>query len=79
MLRRAGLDVSADDPEKGARALVEAGVLAYGAPGRIARELEEYRAAGVDEVVLSPVGVCADEGCDAALADLDDIARAVSG
>ncbi|MFF9807145.1 LLM class flavin-dependent oxidoreductase [Streptomyces coeruleorubidus] len=79
MLRRAGLDVSADDPEKGAQALVEAGVLAYGAPGRIARELEGYRAAGVDEVVLSPVGVCADEGFDAALADLDDIARAVSG
>ncbi|MER6805049.1 MULTISPECIES: hypothetical protein [Streptomyces] len=59
--------------------LRRAGVLAYGTPGRVARPLDEYRAAGVDEVVLSPAGVVAGEGAEAALAGLDGIVRAACG
>jgi alkanesulfonate monooxygenase SsuD/methylene tetrahydromethanopterin reductase-like flavin-dependent oxidoreductase (luciferase family) len=57
MLRRAGLDVHADDPAAGADALVDAGVFVTGSPHEIAVQLQEHHRCGIDEVILNPAGV----------------------
>ncbi|WP_328915605.1 MULTISPECIES: LLM class flavin-dependent oxidoreductase [unclassified Streptomyces] len=73
MLRRAGLDVDAADPVSGARELVDEGVYLYGKPGDITAGLRAYFDAGVDEVILNPMGVSAVHGPEAGLEDLRDI------
>lgn len=77
MLRRAGIRTDPADPRSGARALVDAGVFAYGTAAEVAERLLAYRAAGVDEVVLSTAGLALIDGDAAALADLIDIIAAV--
>jgi alkanesulfonate monooxygenase SsuD/methylene tetrahydromethanopterin reductase-like flavin-dependent oxidoreductase (luciferase family) len=78
MLRSAGLPVDPADPVSGARALVNFDVFVSGTPVDIARELERYHEAGVDEVVLNPCGVLLAEGTGAALRDVEEIAAAVA-
>jgi 5,10-methylenetetrahydromethanopterin reductase len=73
MLRAAGLDVDENDPRAGARALVEAGVFVCGEPDVIVKELDAYRAAGVDEIVVNVTGMCHRFGARAALAELRTI------
>ena len=73
MLRDAGLDVDPADPARGARALVEGGVFVHGEPDVVVKELDAYRAAGADEVVLNVTGVCHRFGARAALAELRTI------
>jgi hypothetical protein len=53
-------------------------VFVSGTPVDIARELERYHEAGVDEVVLNPCGVLLAEGTGAALRDVEEIAAAVA-
>jgi alkanesulfonate monooxygenase SsuD/methylene tetrahydromethanopterin reductase-like flavin-dependent oxidoreductase (luciferase family) len=77
MLRRAGIPIDPSDPAGGARALVDAGVYAYGTPDEIAERVRGYRDAGVDEVVLNTAGVAFTDGVDAALADLAEISAAI--
>lgn len=77
MLRQAGVTADPADPVAGARALVEAGIFVNGKPDEIAMEIDRYRQAGVDEVILNPAGVLLDQGADAALSDLEEILAAV--
>lgn len=76
MLRRAGVKADAADPASGAAELVRRGVFHYGAPDEIAEQLAAYAAAGVDEVVLNPLGVLLTDGLDAAIADVQEILAA---
>lgn len=78
MLRRAGVRVSGEDPGDTARALVEANAFVSGDPERVATLLDEYRLAGVDEVVLNVTGVHKKCGQQEALADLKTILAAVA-
>lgn len=73
MLRDAGLDVDPADPAGGARTLVDAGVFVHGEPDEVAKQLDGYCAAGVDEVVLNLTGVCHRFGARAALDELRTI------
>ncbi|BCL20596.1 LLM class flavin-dependent oxidoreductase [Streptomyces tuirus] len=77
MLRRAGVPVDPADPVAGAAALVDSGTYLYGSADHIAAVLEEYRNAGVDEVILNCAGVLFTEGQSAALRDSREIIEAV--
>ncbi|MFI6095676.1 LLM class flavin-dependent oxidoreductase [Lentzea sp. NPDC051213] len=71
MLGRAGVSVSASDPESGARALVDAGVFLHGGMPDLVEGLNAYRAAGVDEIVLNLSGVAYERGEHAAVRELE--------
>lgn len=72
-LRKAGVAVTGDgDPGDAAR-LVDGGVFLYGTAEEIHERLAEYRAAGVDEVVLNAMGVGAVAGPREAAQDLLEI------
>lgn len=78
MLRQAGVQVSGEDPAETARALVEANAFVSGAPEQVAALLDQYRQAGVDEIVLNTTGVrkrCAEQE---AVNDLKTILAAVA-
>ncbi|MCF3100046.1 F420-dependent peptide dehydroalanine reductase LxmJ [Streptomyces roseoverticillatus] len=75
MLRRAGVPVG-DDPAATAGALLDHSVVVTGTPGEIVERLAEYRAAGVDEVMLNPAGVMLTEGVRAAVDDMEEIIAA---
>lgn len=79
MLRRAGLPADPADPLTGAELLVKSGAFLTGSAEQIAAELDRYRAAGVDEVVLNIAGVLGEHGVGAAITDLSDILTAVDG
>ncbi|WP_461000346.1 LLM class flavin-dependent oxidoreductase [Streptomonospora sediminis] len=78
MLQKAGLDVSADDPEAGARALVAENAFVSGTAEEVAILFDEYRKAGVEEIVLNLTGVYNEFGPQAALDDTKSILSAVS-
>ncbi|WP_066371473.1 LLM class flavin-dependent oxidoreductase [Herbidospora mongoliensis] len=73
MLRRAAVPADSSDPGAGARAMVEAGVYAYGTLDEVVARLRAYRDAGVDEVIVNTGGVGAIEGLKAGLADAEQI------
>lgn len=77
MLRRAGVAADPADPVAGAAALVNSGTYLYGSADHIAAGLEEYRNAGVDEVILNCAGVLFTEGQAAAFRDAREIIEAV--
>ncbi|WHT16257.1 LLM class flavin-dependent oxidoreductase [Crossiella sp. CA-258035] len=79
MLRRAGVRVHPAQVALSARALVRSGVFLTGTVAEIAEGLAEYRAAGVDEVVLNTAGVHLTEGRAAALDDLGELLAARPG
>jgi alkanesulfonate monooxygenase SsuD/methylene tetrahydromethanopterin reductase-like flavin-dependent oxidoreductase (luciferase family) len=78
MLRRAGLDVHPSDPVSGARELVDEGVFVHASPDDVVAALQEYFAAGVDEVVINPLAVDLLHGREEVLADLREIGAALS-
>lgn len=77
MLRTSGIDADPRRPEVTAKALVEAGGYAYGTPAEVATTLAQYGRAGVDEVVLNPLGMMLAEGPDVALTDLRELLSAL--
>jgi 5,10-methylenetetrahydromethanopterin reductase len=77
MLRRSGIQTDPADPAAGARALIEGKAFLSGTPEAVAEQLAEYTAAGVDEIVLNVIGVCATLGVHAALRELETVLTAV--
>ncbi|MFI5758057.1 LLM class flavin-dependent oxidoreductase [Streptomyces sp. NPDC051569] len=73
MLRRAGIEVTDGDLRAVARAVAEAGAFVTGDLDTVMKRLEEYRQAGVDEVVLNTTGVHKVSGAQAAIQDLKSI------
>lgn len=71
MLGRAGVQVRPDDPESGARALVDSGVFLYGGIAELVGGLDAYRQAGVDEIVLNLSGVGYERGEHIAVRELE--------
>lgn len=78
MLRRAGVDASPDDPVSGARSLVDSGVFVTGDAAAVAEQLDGYRLAGVDEVVLNATGVALTSGVRAAVAECEAIVEGLA-
>lgn len=75
-LKKAGIVVSGDGDPSDAMKLVDGGVFLYGTAEEIHERLEEYRAIGVDEVVLNATGVGLVAGPRAAAQDLLTILEA---
>jgi alkanesulfonate monooxygenase SsuD/methylene tetrahydromethanopterin reductase-like flavin-dependent oxidoreductase (luciferase family) len=75
-LKKAGIVVSGDGDPGDAVKLVDGGVFLYGTAEEIHERLEEYRAIGVDEVVLNATGVGLVAGPRAAAQDLLEILNA---
>jgi alkanesulfonate monooxygenase SsuD/methylene tetrahydromethanopterin reductase-like flavin-dependent oxidoreductase (luciferase family) len=73
MLRRAGAHLPDADETTAAKALVACGAFLSGTPQRLAEQLHEFFAAGVDEVVLNVTGVHTLFGHQAAIAELKSI------
>ncbi|MFJ8539162.1 LLM class flavin-dependent oxidoreductase [Streptomyces sp. NPDC093591] len=69
-LRRAGIAVTGDGDPTDAVKLVDGGAFLYGTPQEIHERLAQYRALGVDEVVLNASGVGNTLGPRAAAQDL---------
>ncbi|MCT2594781.1 LLM class flavin-dependent oxidoreductase [Streptomyces sp. N2-109] len=78
-LRRSGIALEGDDSPDDAKKLVDGGVFLYGTVEEIHARLDEYRAIGVDEVVLHTTGVALNKGLRAAVRDLERILEAVPG
>ncbi|MFD4633540.1 LLM class flavin-dependent oxidoreductase [Streptomyces sp. NPDC058284] len=74
MLRAGGLDITGT-PEKDVEQLIAGDVFLFGDEDELARKLDVYRQAGVDEVVLNVTGVCAVHGPEAAVRELATILR----
>jgi alkanesulfonate monooxygenase SsuD/methylene tetrahydromethanopterin reductase-like flavin-dependent oxidoreductase (luciferase family) len=78
-LRKAGIDVAGEHGPDDANKLIDGGVFLYGTPEEIHERLDEYRAFGVDEIVLNATGVGLTHGPQAAARDLLKILNAVPG
>ena len=78
LLAEQGVHPGSDDPLAVAQAVLAAGIALTGGPDAVVDGLVALHRAGVDEVVLNPLGVLAAEGASAALADLTDIGAAVT-
>lgn len=76
-LRTAGIEIDGEWSAEHARKLVDGGVFLYGTVAEIHERLAEYRAAGVDEVVLSTTGTGVLHGPKAAAKDLLEILQGV--
>ena len=72
-LQKAGFDIVIGDAVHNVREVVDRGLYVYGSPAQVVDALEEYFAAGVQEVVLNLSGVFIAHGPFAALRDLDAI------
>ncbi|MCX6467784.1 MAG: LLM class flavin-dependent oxidoreductase [Corynebacteriales bacterium] len=72
MLDRAGIAISGTE-RADTEQLVKGGAFVFGDADEVHEALLDFGRAGVDEVVLNTVGVCAVSGIGAALADLGDI------
>ncbi|MET8611260.1 LLM class flavin-dependent oxidoreductase [Streptomyces misionensis] len=77
MLGRAGIDFSNLDPKSAGRLMADAGAFVFGDEEQVAKKLDEFRMAGVQEVVLNLTGVCNLYGPKAAMEDLKKILAAV--
>ncbi|MBB1254250.1 LLM class flavin-dependent oxidoreductase [Streptomyces sp. OF3] len=75
-LRRSGIALEGDGGADDARKLVDGGVFLYGTVEEIHARLDEYRAIGVDEVVLHTSGVALTKGPRAAVDDLERVLEA---
>ncbi|MFF5204381.1 LLM class flavin-dependent oxidoreductase [Streptosporangium sp. NPDC000396] len=78
MLRRAGVAIDTGDLATGAQALLDENVFVSGEMEDLAKGLDAYRQAGVDEIVLNVTGVFNTEGGPAALSELATILTQVS-
>lgn len=70
MLRQAGVAVDPGDVTASARGLLDSGIFCYGSPAEVVAQLDQFTLAGVDEVVVSVIGVCSKYGARVALQDL---------
>ncbi|AWW42179.1 5,10-methylene tetrahydromethanopterin reductase [Streptomyces cadmiisoli] len=70
MLRLSGIDIDMTNPEAGAEALIEGGGFLFGTGEELAHQLDQFRQAGADEIVLNVTGVAAKFGSRVALNDL---------
>jgi alkanesulfonate monooxygenase SsuD/methylene tetrahydromethanopterin reductase-like flavin-dependent oxidoreductase (luciferase family) len=77
MLCRAGVPARSSDPKAGAISLVDSGTYVFGSVNHIVAQLDKYRDAGVNEVILNCAGVLFTEGREAAFLDLREIIEAV--
>ncbi len=77
MLDKAGIAISGLDPAAAANRLVEHGAFVYGDLEQVFAAFDDYRKAGVDEIVLNVTGVCNLYGAKAALQDLKAILTAL--
>ncbi|KND34718.1 LLM class flavin-dependent oxidoreductase [Streptomyces acidiscabies] len=77
MLGKAGIDFAERDPRSAGRIMADSGAFVYGNLDQIVKQLDEYRDAGVDEIVLNLTGVCRLYGASAAMDDLKKILAAV--
>lgn len=77
MLGRAGIDFSKMDPQSAGRLMADAGAFIHGDLESVTKQLDEYRLAGVDEIVLNLTGVANLYGPKAAMEDLKKILTAV--
>ncbi|MBK3566675.1 MULTISPECIES: LLM class flavin-dependent oxidoreductase [unclassified Streptomyces] len=77
MLGKAGIDFTESDSKSAARLMAESGAFVFGNLDQIVKQLDEYRDAGVDEIVLNLTGVCRLYGASAAMDDLKQILAAV--
>lgn len=77
MLGKAGIDYSAMDPKSAGRLMADAGAFIHGDTESVVKQLDEYRLAGVDEIVLNLTGVANLYGPKAAMEDLKKILTAV--
>ncbi|MFD6422000.1 LLM class flavin-dependent oxidoreductase [Streptomyces sp. NPDC060198] len=77
MLGKAGIDYSKMDPKSAGRLMADAGAFIHGDIESVTKQLDEYRLAGVDEVVLNLTGVANLHGPKAAMEDLRKILTAV--
>ncbi|MET9829074.1 LLM class flavin-dependent oxidoreductase [Streptomyces sp. NPDC006385] len=75
MLRRAGVEVDGQDVHAVARGAVDAGAFVTGDLDEVVKRLDEYRQAGVDEIVLNTTGVNKMFGTQEAIGDLTEILR----
>lgn len=75
-LKKAGIAISGDGDPADATKLVDGGVFLYGTAEEIHERLDEYRAIGVDEVVLNATGVGLVAGPREAARDLLEILNA---
>ncbi|MEV4293600.1 LLM class flavin-dependent oxidoreductase [Microbispora rosea] len=79
MLRKSGIEVDPDDLRVTAKGVLAGRAFVSGDPDELRAGMEEYRAAGVDEIVLNVTGVCQLYGLPAALAELDTLLKEVAG
>ncbi|MCM3883385.1 LLM class flavin-dependent oxidoreductase [Frankia sp. R82] len=77
MLKRAGIEYSHLDSKSAGRLMADTGAFVFGNIDRIVERFDEFRAAGVDEIVLNLTGVCKLYGARAAMDDLKKILAAV--
>ena len=79
MLRRSGVNARPENPETGAKSLVESGAFAHGTPQDIAAQLQRYRQCGVSEVIINPAGAVFSSGIGAAIREITRVTEAVHG
>src|SRR5699024_1106894 len=77
MLRRAGVSVDEDDADVTLRSMIENEVFLFGSPAAIAKQIDEYREVGVDEVVLYTTGVALRENGCASVTEFEALLREV--
>lgn len=70
MLQKAGADIRTNDVTHNAAQAVAVGAFHYGSADALCESLDRYRIAGVDEVVISSVGVMNTYGLNAALDEI---------
>jgi alkanesulfonate monooxygenase SsuD/methylene tetrahydromethanopterin reductase-like flavin-dependent oxidoreductase (luciferase family) len=76
MLRRAGVPVPNDDIRAVARGVVESGAFVAGGLDAVVKQFDDYKQAGVDEIVLNVTGVHKVSGAQVAIQDLGAILEA---
>lgn len=77
MLDKAGIAIAGLDPVRAATRMVEGGAFVHGGVEDVLAAVDDYRKAGVDEIVLNVTGVCNLYGAKAALQDLKTIVSAL--
>ncbi|MFE3460992.1 LLM class flavin-dependent oxidoreductase [Nocardiopsis aegyptia] len=78
MLSRSGIHVDREDPLAGARALIKGRAFLYGTREEVAGELDAFREAGADEIVLNMGGVFQRYGTRTALTELESLLEVVA-
>lgn len=78
MLRRSGIDVDPNDLAGSAKAVIAGRAFVSGDADEILAVLDEYRAAGVDEIVLNVTGLCRRYGLPTALGELETLLGALA-